>query len=1065
MNVHKRQKKPAAFLKVFERRDEKEDISLLHSSSASLFSTTAANEELDLPPLYHNTLATTKEVENEVEADEIEETFVLSNYDDDDDDDSSSNNHLNGACHAAEGEKQSDIFSDNALASDSMLHLAIRKQDDESAASILQNLRSFDDPGNALQDTRMDSRLFSENSGSLTMNDDENDIGCSPLDQHGSGSGIVVDNSMQVPDNLVRHASASAAAAAAANKPAPGKRASRLLSGAKGLLRVGISSKGSMSPKAPKVELEAAVRKISAGESAKSFAQFSLEEIAPGGNRTPPSGAGLLMNGDELDNNDSDDDSDDQSKRPTLEATASEADQRPSALVESSEQPLAPLSRPSPEECSSDEEECVDMDRSMEYILEEEDSPGKRPERQTKALSEDVDKNAERRARRRNSTSRSMRRPSIKDSASKELSANPRRDRQRSVRSTETASSRESNESHRRRGTLHRSKEGHTEKTDEIPDVKAEASLMKSNKSDRKRNEIKPRRDRGGQVVTVKGSETSLGQSSKNDDNDQPRSVLMQAASAASVGGLDTADQDVTYVEEHTPVPLNVPVATSLLPTDSDRTHENDAANFFGEADGPATPHQPQENRLSEMIGKDRASKSTDSPGKRRSFAKGYSERFHSAAMSPGGETISTTAAVHHRRVATNDDLRLNGIASLNLCKERKPKEVTCADVGGDAKSKKASNDPLRDRSGRSSRQKSRLEHSSGAKSPKKSSSGRNPSHRSPEQKNGAEATCVYTDVEPETTTAPGGSFGKLLHDTSRNSHGNAPALDNDATSNLSPVSPMSLANVNERPNPLPSLSQESTSNNPLVIEPVSVMPAPPEAPSEQPIKLAARRPRQRSALSTHPRSPGKKNALAHSPVASSKDLLPISPSVSPRKSESYAKRGNRSIAVLLDDNDSNMEHLSPSPGKETMNKCKEYNQRQLRSPAPRSHQDVVFTWKRNMPARAANVTSRRTVRMSVVRQGSSRGMEESAPISSALAKAFTAGQDAQTSAIGEGEQTKAVSNALSEELCEEYHRLSAEWSESKARLAESKATTLRLQQDITSLEERLVIVEQGKRS
>ena len=99
---------------------------------------------------------------------------------------------------------------------------------------------------------------------------------------------------------------------------------------------------------------------------------------------------------------------------------------------------------------------------------------------------------------------------------------------------------------------------------------------------------------------------------------------------------------------------------------------------------------------------------------------------------------------------------------------------------------------------------------------------------------------------------------------------------------------------------------------------------------------------------------------------------------------------------------------------------------------------------------------------MAVLRQGSSRALEDNTQISDALAKAFTPGSDIQVNA--KREELKDVPDVLSEELREEYSRLSAELAESKERLVQSEAAVLQVEQAISELQDRLDRVEQRRR-
>jgi hypothetical protein len=110
---------------------------------------------------------------------------------------------------------------------------------------------------------------------------------------------------------------------------------------------------------------------------------------------------------------------------------------------------------------------------------------------------------------------------------------------------------------------------------------------------------------------------------------------------------------------------------------------------------------------------------------------------------------------------------------------------------------------------------------------------------------------------------------------------------------------------------------------------------------------------------------------------------------------------------------------------------------------------------------------TRRTARQTV-RRGSIRTTDDnSQAISLALAKAYTTGSDAQKSPKKEENATtirQEKPDLLSEELRDEYERLSVELDESRARVQEGKYVTRQLEEEIGSLQTRLEQVEQRRR-
>ena len=1020
MNVHKRQKKPS-FLKVFERNDEKEDISLLHSSSVSLFSATASSEELDLPPLFSNSLLTTAEEANEDEEHEdFEEAFVVSKYDDDDDD-SVSKGHAKADTTRSSALLEEDPPETTNRRSNSDSHVQLqRKKDDEMANAATQSFRASE---GSLPDSRMDSQMFSEHSESSTKDDETVQIG--PLDGHAD---MVIDNSGQVPDSLIKHAKASAAAAANA-KPKEKRGTSRLLSGAKGLLRVG---KASVSPKAPKVELEAAVRKVSAGESAKSFAQFSLEEITPGagGATQTPTTTGILTTSEFLDNNESDGDSDRNLTRPKLQ-TAS-ANKIASTLLAPSSRNLTSLSNL--DDLSSEDEGHTGKEMVSEEVTTDQDSPRRHTERRQKGATDDADREAERRARRRNPASRSVRHPSVK-----EPSGGTRRDRQRSVRSTETTSSKDSGESHSRRRTLHRSRDGQAEKAD----GKDDPNQHKSSRQDRKRSELKPRKERSERATDYDNG-LRLAQSSPTESN-------IQTAADLPAEGLNHEPANTSEKFEARAIILPDPSLEDVSGLVSEKRSSDD----------PHTPQPGQGGRISDLIRKDRASKTTESPVKRNSLGKAFSDRFLAATISPGVETVSSTAAVSklHKRVGSSDHLHLKNIASL----DQGIKEKGTADEKGAVK--KPPRDTSRERSGRSPRRMSRRESGSGARSPAKSTSNRErmlgndgQSHGTRDVKDGGETAVVVDDESLEVTLEMGESHAQLLFETDARKDTNmlkASEFSKEKTPAKSPQSatkPVDMAGTEQVQN----ITTKTTPTESHNIEDEVPLNSQTVASLDMGTAAVTRRARQRSATSTAPRSPAKKTATAST---SSDKEISTAALKSSSKSSPFTRHGNRSVSNFAEVTD--LSAVPASPSNDSRSRLAQIKRRS-RSPVPHQHQDMVFTWKRNAPARATIAATRRTARMAVLRQGSSRALEDNTQISDALAKAFTPGSDAPV--ITKREEPKNVPDALSEELREEYSRLSAELGESKARLVLSETAVLQMEKEISELQDRLDRVEQRRR-
>jgi hypothetical protein len=1016
MNVHKRHKKPS-FLKVFERRHEKEDNPLLQaamSSTSTFHSTVSTDDEVGLPAMISSSQhsgrvsQSTADVDGNENGDgEALEQFITEYCMDDDSDGSDVVSESSASEIQSKDKPEEPPGTPTTIGSSLPDELPAEITDCRSALTSETTVSPTRKRTDHTSETTsaeglMDSHIFSEHSENSTMNDDD--------------INMVIDNSVHVPDDLVKHA--NAAALATSVKVKDNRRSSRLLSGAKGLLR---GAKPAIAQPTHRVELQAAVRKVSAGESAKSFAQFSLEEVVAGDHGAVPVESGLLMDGDDLYNIDSDDDdSEDEWNQGQPSDDVERVD-----LSASVEDPPCQQSVFRQEvwayEDKDFEREEVETERDL---IQGMTSPEIVDE--CTSASENMDDN-DLKIKHRNPASKTTR-----QSTGKEVAGSQRRERQRS---------RAGDKAHVNDRLARNSKATSHDTNEYTTNRPSEKPAIKTHHHERKKRDSKPRKEH-----IERSSGDHIPPVMLVDENDRDSSV--NPATAANNETNKGFDLNVGML----PPVIRSPIDESIPKAAITKDRRNAA-----QAD-PGTPLAVSVARVGDHHRRDRASKTTESPPKRRSaFAKSLSDRLI-PPMSPAAVVDGAASRVNHKK-KTDSGGEVNQLPAVQLLPPRLEGIASSYDVQQSEPDKVAEVD---ERTVPSSRPHARsTDHDSEPKSAQpESQTIPLPPHEytltvsHPTDVNLIEITdydgeAVVTESSVEATSAQIQPEGTHVIPSLEERK----AVVEEVSGTDSPASASRANTVQELEATRSSCGAADTSSATATLETNA---------QQLVISISSGVNMDQGASDNHTLIRNHKHSSNNRTAARSHKSRGVDSSRSKRKSSPRALRSSRRepgpLSNLAVGADVATLNLTPSREKSKIPPIKP----SVQSPRSLRDQGVVFTWQRNPPARAA----RRLSRTIGSRQGSSRALEDGLPISTALARALLSVPDTLASASPKSDALQLENKlhaVLSEELHEENNRLSNELRESRARVILADAAVLHLAQQLSLLQKRLDQVELRK--